>query len=83
MDLKTGESTVVQGIGDGIALTFEPASQHLYGTSYNSDDSSPPRAFWEYEFSDPPKNNAQFRWMPTVGTAPQASLAFLPHVEQE
>jgi hypothetical protein len=83
LDTHSGESTVVMGIGDCSALAFEPLTQRLYGINANSSGSGPPVAFFEFEFSDPAKPNGAGRYVPTVGTLPRTSLAFVPKTVKE
>jgi hypothetical protein len=92
LDLRTGQSTVMAGIGDSVALAFEPVSHNLYGLSYNLAGSGPPGYLWYAPVipshldgtSYLPAKNAGNSPNPVgVPSRPQTSLAFVPHVVKE
>jgi hypothetical protein len=84
LDLHTGASSVVFGIGDSIALTFEPTTSKLFGLGVNLGASGNSGLLFEttlpnHQGKVEGRNIVSFPVRFPFGT----SLAFVPHVVKE
>jgi hypothetical protein len=85
LDMGTGESTVVTGIWDSVALAFEPMSHRLYGIAAPQATNT---TLWEVSFLRQNLDPSRTLQVHAAASIPSplgllSSLTFVPHTSRE